>query len=788
MARAYPLTDLVKLVRTYGVLAGTSDMERVIAGTLPRDWIAKEVEHHVPLSSLPRKLFHTQRGRDLLAAEIYSNQDIDPETIDPDAINLNESGVDRMINTNRLPKLEPTIHQGVLSANMLLGVRLYGSHGQGTPSMTHDIIVATMLQDCYGKSHRYSAFSSFDSEVVDDTYLHTWFGDSVARLVIQINQYLKAFNHAVELDQNIPAPPNPEIATAIAAVQASRLRLVARAAGDKVISFMDTDMRAELAALGVDCDADFPERPMLERHYKLTIKAFQLPGVDHYALREPLRNTLLMAVRDALDDPAKRERLSGRRGKAVHEVHINLPVMEYFVVSEAPNSIEAVHIASLEMMRSLEKGRRKSLSTMAAHAFRIAAIAERVLGRALEPLIVTLAMLHDVVEDGSMRVTGYGHSLRKIQFRFGGPIAAMVSELTDSTVHSAGASKARLTLQQPHLLLPQAQYNVGRFTDMTVRATETEVPYTLAGIVIKLLDTVVSLEEGIRDPELMTGHWRHSGARIYWAERDRGSIVNPLIERLLIEIKTSRADPEYCTRPHHVNSVRLRAGSAILETVLTYEDMYATQNLAILADEYNLDALERDHLIRLFYDRNVSDEQFRELALHGLLDDNRLTTSLRSGRLPCIGYTTLYAKDATGGSPRSEETFMLYRASALRRQQIRRDLGVDTVEKLMALELRLEQVLRMFDRSLHKAGALESDAQSLEQFIASESKARNAVPIVEEIAGDSEAEDALHSQASDDSEQAGGHPVASAHQHPVTHAGSGPIVSYTIMGREIISR
>jgi hypothetical protein len=52
VARAYPLTDLVKLVRAYGVLAGTSDMERVIAGTLSREWIAKEVERQVPLSSL----------------------------------------------------------------------------------------------------------------------------------------------------------------------------------------------------------------------------------------------------------------------------------------------------------------------------------------------------------------------------------------------------------------------------------------------------------------------------------------------------------------------------------------------------------------------------------------------------------------------------------------------------------------------------------------------------------------------------------------------------------------
>ncbi len=700
MARAYPLTDLVKLVRAYGVLAGTSDMERVVAGTLSRKWIAKEVEHFVPLSSLPEPLFHTQRGRDILATEFFSDQDIDPETICPEKLDIRGAGREHLINTNRLPKLEPIIHQAVLAANMLLGVRLYGAHGKGMTSMSHDMIVATMLQDSYGKAHRYGAFSTEDNELVDSTYLFSWFGDSVAKLVLAINEYLVEFNQAVESGTEIPQPPSAEIATAIAAIQASRLRLVARAAGDKVISFMDAEMRMELGEAGVDCSCQFPEKPLLKKHYELTAAAFKLTGVDHYALREPLRNTLLMAVRDALDDPEKLERLSGRRGKAVHEVHINLPVMEYYVAAEAPNSIESVHIASLEMMRSLEKGRRKSLSTMAAHAFRIAAIAERVLGRALEPLVVTLAMLHDVVEDGSERVTGYGHSLRKIQFRFGGPIAAMVSELTDSSVDSAGASKAKLTLQQPHLLSPQAQYNVGRFTDMTVKATEAGVPYTLAGIVIKLLDTVVSLEEGIRDPELMTGHWRHSGARIYWAERDRGAIVRPLVERLLIELKDSQADPQYATRPHHVNTVRLKAGSAIVDTVLAYEDMYVTQNLAILAHEYGLDENQRELLIDLFYDSNVNREQFSARVLDTLLDDSQLIDSLASGRLPRLGYTTLYAKDATGDSPRSEDTFLEYRASALRRQEIRRELGIDTPEKLTGLALRQEQVLRVFDRSL----------------------------------------------------------------------------------------
>jgi len=708
VARAYPLTDLVKLVRAYGVLAGTSDMDRVIAGTLSRRWIASEVERFVPLGALPEALFRTQRGRDLLAAEFYTDHDIDPELIRPDALNI--AGAPIAINTNRLPKLEPIIHQAVLAANMLLGVRLYGNHGSGMPSMTHDLIVATMLQDTLGKPYRYSAISADDHEIVDDTYVLTWFGGEVAAHTRTIADVIAGFEAAMKRGEPPPEAPSPEIATVVAAVMASRLRLTARAAGDHVISFLAPERREELAAVGIDCGGEFPERPFLERDYFRTVTAFALKGIDHYALREPLRNTLIMAVRDALEDPAKRERLSGRRGKAVHEVHINLPVMEYFVASEAPNSIEAVHIASLEMMRSLEKGRRKSLSTMSAHAFRIASIAERVLGRALEPIIVTLALLHDVVEDGALRVTGYGHSLRKIQFRFGGPIAAMVSELTDSHVHTAGVTKATLTLSQPHLLSPQAQYNVDRFTDMTLEPTGEAEPYTLAGIVIKLLDTVVSLEEGIRDPELMSGHWRHSGARIYWSERVRGEIIHPLIERLLIELKESQDDPKYRNRPHHVNTVRLRAGLALLDTVLSYEDLYAIQNLAILAREYGLDDAERDHLMTLFRDPNVDQAHFREQAIDGLLDDARLADELSSGRLPEVGYTTLYRRGAKPGDARDDDTFLRYRASALRRQEIRRELHLATPRKLNALELRREQVLRVFDARMSTLADESRDA------------------------------------------------------------------------------
>ena len=81
---------------------------------------------------------------------------------------------------------------------------------------------------------------------------------------------------------------------------------------------------------------------------------------------------------------------------------------------------------------------------------------------------------------------------------------------------------------------------------MHLRPTDGETPYTLEGIIVKLSDTAVTFEEGIRNPELMAGWWRHSGARIFWAQNMRGAIVHPLIERIEHEILDSETAPHYC--------------------------------------------------------------------------------------------------------------------------------------------------------------------------------------------------------------------------------------------------
>jgi len=291
-------------------------------------------------------------------------------------------------------------------------------------------------------------------------------------------------------------------------------------------------------------------------------------------------------------------------------------------------------------------------------------------------------------------------------FRFGGPIAAMVSELTDATaateeaVVAEGVDKAKRTLDHPHIISPLEQYNVTRFTEMKLQPTNKGQPYTMSGIVVKLLDTLVSLEEGIRDPELFTGWWRHSGARIFWVENMRGQIVNPLIERLLREMKQSETDPGYETRPHRVNRTRLKAGKTLLESTLNYFDLYTTQNLAILSDEYGLDSGQRDFLIRTFNDSNIDEKQFCDLVLDELLTEERLQRCIDAGRVPSRAYVTLYPKGVKDNESSDPETFLSYRSSSLRRRAIREELGPNTPDKIAGLELRNQQVLAMYDQKM----------------------------------------------------------------------------------------
>ena len=687
------INDLRKLVRAYSLLAASCDNQRAIVGPVSPSWIASEVERNLPLADIPPATFATVRGADILT-ETFGDE-LGADTIDPTRMVWENIDRSHVINSNRLPKLEPTINAAVLVGNLLLGVHYYGNRGKGYAPVDHDLIVAGIVHEAHGLKHYHSQLLPRDCATIDDALIVDQLGADILSQLKSVTSGWQQFLAA----RNAGTPPEPvpaPLANVIAAIAVGRLRLSARAAGDQIFSTLDEQKCAELRRRQIEPHGEFAERPYLENDFQIARAALALPGVDYHALREPIENTLMMAVDDALADSDKVRRLVGRRGKAIHDVHNNMPMMEYYDAAEHPDDLATVHVAALDLMRHLDKCRRKGYNTMLAHAFHIAGTIESAFGDALGPRLASMALLHDIVEDGSVDVAGYDQSLHKLKLRFGGPLAAMVAELTDSHSRLDGAKKAQTTLHSETLMQPEQQYNVDRFSRMPLRATDSETPYTLDGIIVKLADTAVTFEEGVRNPELMSGWWRHSGIRIYWAQNTRGSIVHPLIERLLNEIVDSENDPGYAKRTAALDKKMLDGLRQLLLHLIEWSDRYAVVNLAMLAKEYQLANDQHMKLQTAFFDTSVDVREFETQFIDTLLDDKKLEDNITAGNVAQKSCVTLYRYCENGNPEKDCTTFLRYRESALWRAQISRQLGADGNDETKQKDR--NTVLRLFQQ------------------------------------------------------------------------------------------
>ena len=670
----YCTKDIRNLLRAYNLLVATRDDERAIVGRVSRDWLQSEREDWLKLSEIPVSVFATVRGREILCDALMPDLDANPESVDLDALLEQLSMTDKVINSNSLPKLEPSIAADVLLGVILQGVQRFGNRRSGV-RLSNDVIIAAMIRDTIGLTDRYSAVLPGKCRNIDMEAIDEMFGEDVHAHLVAIVRCQQEFQDAFESNTSHKLVLPHPYANVIAAIHASQLRLVARAAGDEILVNLDAAKKVEVRGLGIDCDSEFPERTWLDLHYRQTKAALALDGVDYGALAEPLEQTLMMAVKDVLEQPDKRRRLVGRRGKAVYDTHNSLPLAESFNVSENYNSLATLHLAALEMMQYLEKGRRKSTCTMLGHSLRIAAVAEELFGESLEPSFAATAILHDVVEDGSRPVAGYDQSLNNIKRRFGGPLAAMVAELTDAESSLAAQTKAEATLLCDSLILPEQQYNFDRFTVMELQPTATHEPYTLGGIITKIIDTAISEEEGIRDPDVMSSWWKHSGIRIYWSYHVRGKVVRPLLVKLTQEIErfyTPGASTDSVLNEELVQGLR-----SLIRFSISSSDNYAVQNIAIIAHEYGLSVDERERLIGAFFDETMDQARFQTEIVDTLLVEHRLKSNIQNGSVPSECHVALYAKSASSQPKPDADTFVRYRDAALQRARIARRLNLD---------------------------------------------------------------------------------------------------------------
>ncbi len=682
------MTDVARLVRARLLLAATVDDRRAIVGRVSRAWIQSEIERTVRWADLPESLRH----HPLVA----------PAGTEP--------APNHRFSTNRLPKLEPWINGSILIGAMLFGTRLYGD---GTPDpergircseMGNDLIVAAMIHETLGLEDQFSGLLSSGWRRVDDRYLLEEFGPGVVDHVYSVREHVERFDRAFEAglaeELEVPAP----YANVLAAIEAARLRLTARAAGDRMFSVLDEAKRSELLRRGIDCGppgSEFPERPHLERDHLRASAAIRLPGIDKSTLRIPVEEQLLQSTDNVLNRGLPPEQLVGRYGAAVYQFHTALPLLYRYspinrkttratrgqtVEVEGPFALGTLHLSGLEAARYLQQVRRKANGTSAAHSFVVAARAEQVLHSHRSVPIIAGSDCHDVVEDGGLAVTGYDQTLEMFASRFGSPLAALVAEVTDSITKTDGPAKAATFRNQAHLPTAAELYNVGQFDELRAVATDPKVPYTVAGVVIKLADTGTTQDEGIRDPDMMTGIWRHSGARVSWDQYSRGEIVRPLLDRLVTEIRVSDADPFYHRKTGALSQPLVVRLKELIGWFLTTADQYMVQNLTILAHEYRLPEVEQGDLVTRFFDAARTRDEMAE-HLDSILIDSALDEEVRER-----GLAAGYRMKVDGTVGRDLTQLLDYRDSALWRARLRGSLGMASP----APEL-FDEVVRLYE-------------------------------------------------------------------------------------------
>lgn len=684
------MDDVTKLVRARYLLAATLDDHRAIIGPVSREWIRSETERRVPVSQLPEVLRQH-----------------------PAAMGDDGTPAGRL-NTNRLPKLEPLINAYVLVGAILYGARLYGAgtadadEGVQFREIENDLIIAAMIHATLGNQDRHSALLPEARRTVDEGYVEEMFGPEVLRHLGELQRHLAAFDKAQIAGGSAELVIPTAYANAIAALKVGLLRLAARAAGDRIFGLLDEAKRAELTQRGVDLGEPgeiFPERRQMARAFAVARAAMALPGIDIETIRVPVEDQLLRNVGYVLDGAVPPSHLVGRYGAAVHHFHAALPLMyRYSPVNrrvalgegpishevEGPYALGTLHLTGLEVTRYFPNVRRKGFYTGAAHSFVVTSRAESVIrGHRSVPMLAGCDC-HDVVEDGGLSVTGYDQSLELLAARFGAPLGALVAEVTDSITRSDGPTKAAAFLDQPILVLADELYNVGQYDELRAVATDPDVPYSLAGAVIKLADTGTTHEEGLLDPDLMDGMWRHSGARVYWDLYAKGAIIQPLWERLATEIRLSQTDPFYHRRPGALPAYTIQRLTELVAWSLGMADMYAVQNLALLAREYGLADGGRQALIDHFLADDVAETEFAAL-LDARLDDDRLDPEVRRR-----GLAASYRLLLDGTTERDLDKLLAYRRAAARRRALRRELGLPPppAEQLGDAVRRLDQRMR----------------------------------------------------------------------------------------------
>ncbi len=649
------------------------------------------------------------------------------------------------INTNILPKIGVAINESIQALALEYGTRLDKDNKYSeanTAQMPDDLIVATMVFKTMNKPMKSVKLETGHDTIVSDPVISMRFGEGVLQELHELQDAMAVFDSAVRKKAGRNADPEaakkllekiePKYASAIAAIKSAELKEAIRIKGfrefelieqythidaEKDHAVITKALHAKLSALGLDSeDMAIAQTQLLAKSYREMETVLQMDGIAP-AIAAPITEIQMPVVKQVLTGKMKAQRMVGyegplgdKNGQALAMYHRKLPIMDFNVKGNEDHPATLVK-ALMETSRYHHNTYRKGNNSIIGHLVQTASMGSRDLDVNLRPIVGTTLLMHDLAEDGGVDVAALDNSLKMIRDRFSPLIAELVGDLTDAAdkkqSHDQGKTKGKLTRELKNFVFADKD---DRWTnpENPLTPTNPDRPYALTNAGPKIADRRATMLEMMNDPDCMSGYSAHSGWRIGWRLNSKG-FVDDVVQHIVDQVQkfdTMENKEEFYlptikdvpTRVKMINGLRNS-----LNHEFKTDDLFAAQNLTILADEFGLKNEERKRLIEDFTNPAVSKEQFRA-TVDELLTEERIKAAVAVKATPGQDYSVMYKRAERNPDPkiinppiRTDENLQVYREKYLHRLQMREQIGSKPIDLVNGVEAK--NMVDLYDKS-----------------------------------------------------------------------------------------
>ncbi len=459
---------------------------------------------------------------------------------------IRDPATGRKIDSNLLPKEEPTFNGSLLSAITLASscsflFNPYSSFKDisGEEYEQVHIIVAVLLMTAYGREWHCPGEAPI---TLGEDFLTSRFGPGIIAHVKALIASVERVGGESGAGADIPEVDNL-YHDAVAAVLASRLRLAIRTVGEGLMNDECDNHGRQL--LGTYRHGALKERygvadgrEYLRRYVEMARNGVCLPNVSD-DLRQKVVNQLILPSSAFISSfEVGMDCFVGKQGTIpVYQNMLDLMRLGFDYTHPFANTLGAY----FELARYAERSRRRDGEPLMGHVLRVQSAFLPALQR-LSPTLWRAALFHDYIEDN---IWDQGYSA--VLFKRTGAAAFVAFELSDPVRRGEDdVEKARKFNDRegtPRIKWARDLYGEIKdqskreadFIKTVTRPANPNFPYTIEAAILKLADFMDTMKVGLFFPERMgKDGWRQSGKRI-GVHINKEAIILNLFERLACE-------------------------------------------------------------------------------------------------------------------------------------------------------------------------------------------------------------------------------------------------------------